>query len=166
MNESKEENEMAHETSEIDYLSAYIDGELSKSEQNRVNNYLARSGEGRLELEKLIHMKSLLAACPPVQAPDDLLDFLEQKAREKMSEMPSPRQRWSWQLPKLWMWSASFAAVTLVVGVWINNHRTPRPIPLDTLLTVHSRIGGEGIHQVLLKSSNYSDKLEQYRAKS
>lgn len=145
------------ELDEIELLSAYIDGELDKIEQERLNAFLAKSADGRQELEKVLHMKSLLASSPPVKAPEDLLDFLEEKALEKMNE-PRPFTAPVWR----WAWATSFASLVIMAGVWIGVRRTPQTISLETLLAAHVRHNaGVGLHQSVIRASQYTPRLEK-----
>ena len=88
-------------------LSAYLDGQMTESEQRRVRDLLVRSAELRSGLEELRHMRAVLRAAPRQRVPHNftLTPAMAQKAR--------PHFLWSWA-PSLGVASA-LATVLLVL---------------------------------------------------
>lgn len=100
---------------DAELLSAYVDRELYGPELKRLNERLAESPEYREEVRNLRRTKFALQNTPMLQAPADLLENLEQMARQHIVPAPQPflagaRQVWA---------AAAFAAVLALAGLWM-----------------------------------------------
>lgn len=72
-------------------LSAYIDGELSPSQMQRVGEAVEADAELAAELESLRAVRELLRSLPAARAPGDLMDsILQQAERSRLVAAPAP----------------------------------------------------------------------------
>lgn len=138
----------------MELLSAYLDEELNETQSSDISAFLTQSPEARRALEELRFTKSLFASTPRVHAPNDLLDFIENKAAQTMERAAKP-SFWTWANP--WAWTsmtatASAAAIALLIGL-----HSPHQIPYEVLLAAHANAqGGVGLHQTLVSSAHSS----------
>jgi len=138
-------------------LSAYLDGELSRSELKRVNKLLAVSEECRRDLAALRRAKALIRSVAREPMPLDLMISLQAKGWEaqriqKAQAVPSP----------IWYTAGAIAAVVLV-SVWIRNALPTRksPLPLGPFLAAHSRYHMDSsLHQGAMMASNFSEAID------
>jgi anti-sigma factor RsiW len=151
------------EINDTELLSAYIDGEVTADEFNRVNSLLSTSVEARQTLERLNATKTALASAPRLTAPPDLLATL--LAHPAVARRQAKKSWWSGLTPTFRPWvlasSAGFAATVLAVWAVVNAPWAPATLPLDPLVAAHARsVGNEpSLHSTLLAASSYSSTL-------
>lgn len=143
----------AHEEEVL--LSAYLDGELTPQERDRVNEHLLTCQNCRLGLESLRGAKRLLTGAPRRVMPPDLIDALETRFLR-----PSwPRRLGTWLgRPQLWAPAGAMAAV-LTIGLWFGagNNGPELSVPIEALLAAHARYEAESlVPQGNLVASDYS----------
>ena len=90
-------------------LSAYLDGELTQADRQRVRLFLENSEEGRRELEEMASIKNLTEQLQFQQPPDEMLDKIEQQ----LSVQAPRRFGWSIVVIALCSWVV-YAAVLAV----------------------------------------------------
>lgn len=81
-------------------LSAYLDGELTQADRQRVRLYLESSAECRRELEGMTAIKDLTEHLQFQQPPDEVLDAIEQR----ISVRAPRRFGWSVLIAALCSW--------------------------------------------------------------
>lgn len=152
------------EINDSELLSAYIDGEVSAVEFNRVNSLLSRSASARQTLEQLNMTKSVLGAAPRFTAPPDLVASL-------LSHPAVARRRgaheswWRRMIPDTRPWvlagSAGLAATVLAVWAVVSSPWAPQALPLQPLMAAHARSAGSNpdLHATLMAASTYSSQL-------
>jgi anti-sigma factor RsiW len=156
------------EINESELLSAYLDGETSAEEFNRVNSLLASSSEWRQELERLNATKVSLASAPRLTAPADLVATL--LSHPAIARRNAKVSLWRRLFPETRPWvlagSAGFAAMAFAAWMMVSAPWAPQAIPLQPLLAAHARsVGGEpGLHGTLMAASSYSAQLAQDNA--
>lgn len=121
-------------SNEWEMLSAYLDGQMSESEQRRVRDLLVNSAELRAGLEELRRTRAVLRAAPRRRVPHNftLTPAMAHKAR--------PHFRWSWA-PSLGFASA-LATVLLVLTFFVQLSPAGTPassIPAATAQAAQSR---------------------------
>ena len=96
-------------------LSAYLDGELTQADRQRVRLYLENSEEARREFEELARLKQLTRELRFPDPPDDVMEQLERRL-----SVQAPR-RLGWGLT-----AAGFLALALYLLVrFVRNFRWP-----------------------------------------
>lgn len=149
---------------ESQFLSAYLDNELTKSEKSLVDSHLASCGDCRRDLESLAQAKKQLSTIPRHGMPPELVAALE-------ANMPRS-SRWlilkGWiRLPRIWVPAGVIAMAALLLGIWVGfrSRSAQGELPLEALLAAHSRYAAEGlVPQGGLATSNFSAQLAQYRS--
>jgi anti-sigma factor RsiW len=96
-------------------LSAYLDGELTQADRQRVRLYLESSEEGRLELQQLTALQQMTAELRFGDPPDRRLDAIE----AKLSVQGPRRFGWGLTIAGLLSW------VVYVVFLYVKNIRWP-----------------------------------------
>lgn len=92
-------------------LSAYLDGELSPGDRERVQQRLARSDDHRAMLETLREVSGQLSSLPRHRAPEELPSVMQRLAERKLLLDEEPRSR----APRVWRLFAQVAAAAAVV---------------------------------------------------
>ncbi len=96
-------------------LSAYLDGELTQADRQRVRLYLESSEEGRLELEELTTLQQMTAELRFGDPPDKRLDSIE----ASLAVQAPRRFGWALTIVGLLSW------VAYVVVLYVRNFRWP-----------------------------------------
>lgn len=101
-------------------LSGLLDGELSPSERQRVEQHLARHPADRQLLDELRALRADLQRLPPVTVPPDFAERVVQAALAAQAPMPVPRQAMA-GASRLARWAmlAAGVAAALLVGLWL-----------------------------------------------
>jgi anti-sigma factor RsiW len=77
-----------HTTADAERMTAYLDEELDAAEAEAFESFLAESPEVREELDDLRRIVSLVAALPPVEAPEDFYEQLSRRIRRRQLLSP------------------------------------------------------------------------------
>jgi hypothetical protein len=106
---------------EKELLTAFVDGELSKSDLRRVARLLRQKPAARILLDRLQNDSSILRSAPQLKAPSELAtSVLEQIAAIKPRPALAPRRPAIAPLParfSLWRGFAAAAAILLIIGL-------------------------------------------------
>lgn len=117
-------------------LSAYLDGELTAQETEKVNAHLAACGACREELALLQRTICLVKELPPVPAPPALAEQVQVKLQSTDTEPAAAKQVSKWRV----LWPAAAVLVT-GLALWIFYPPRHRPEP-ETTVAGRSWVGG------------------------
>ncbi|MBI4063419.1 MAG: zf-HC2 domain-containing protein [Elusimicrobia bacterium] len=128
-------------------LSAYLDGDLGRSETKDLQAHLGECLGCAKELEGLGQAKSLLQGEPSFAMPPNLRRSLIQEARQRLAFRPSgilprfiSRPALAVARTRKLAIAFSFAGVVLVFGLWLYKDRSGQEaVPLDLFLAEHTR---------------------------
>lgn len=108
-------------------LSAYVDGELSETSRQRVNDHLAQCFHCAAALRELRHFRAMFAPLRERQVGFDLAPLI--RARLSVSAEETPVRWLGWCIPDLMPFSLTIAA-TMVAGIFIGVQLTvPGAVP-------------------------------------
>ncbi len=107
-------------------LSAYLDGELSPEQAQRVEDWLAQSEDARRQLEELRAVSAGLAALPRLRTPTQLTSTVIRDVERELLVGEPTRRHWG---PLLRLWTGiSAAAAALLLCTFVGwQMLTPKP---------------------------------------